>query len=797
MKDLTIILLGMAAYFWVTECPAATITVNWDGSGDYTTIQAGIDAATDGDEVIVSEGTYNENINFGGKNIILRSTVPNNWDTVEATIIDGNDLDSVVRFSGTETSDCKLLGFTITDGYGPANGDGGGITANGGTAIISMCIIRDNVAQKAGGGMRGGNSFSGLIDRCIVTGNSTVNNHGGGLAGCHGLITNCLIYDNTAAGYGGGIMNSYGDIINCTIVDNRALDVGSGLASCYGNIINCIIWGNDILFSREFPIRPQPTYCCIEGWVHSGRGNISAEPGFVNAAGGDYHLWPGSVCIDAGTNDPQDNALAEPGRPPVELPPTGLDGNPRPLDGNYDGTAVADMGAYELLPPAAPYMTFNQSEFVFHGLESGPNPAQQVLEIRNPGTGSFEWEILEDCEWLGVFPTSGQTAADTDEVTLQIEATGLEPGGYICELTISSREAVNSPLTVSVMLNIYRDDNALIVPLDYATIQAAIDAAADCDNIIVGMGTYNGNINLGGKNIVLRSIEPDDWAVVARTVIQGDGTESVVTFAGTEDPNCLFLGFTVTSGGPTHGGGGIVGRGMRATVANCVVKGNTTGKHGGGIHRVNGRIERCVIYGNRAGYTGGGIAFSNGRIVNCLVYGNRANDAGGGMVDCNGNIISCTVTGNMLSGNDNGSGLWLCNGTITNCIIWGNLIWGRAFNQLGSSVSPTYSCFPGGSVGMGNINAEPGFVDVVGGDYHLRFNSACVDAGDNSVVDPNSTDLDGNPRIINGIVDMGAYEALLPIKADVHIVPRMINRNNHSKRVFAIVRLPEGLAEVM
>ena len=82
----------------LSNAAATAITV----PGDYSTIQGAIDAAVDGDEIIVSPGTYYESIKFGGKNIILRSTDPTSPTVVANTVIDGRSTDSAVTFSGTE-----------------------------------------------------------------------------------------------------------------------------------------------------------------------------------------------------------------------------------------------------------------------------------------------------------------------------------------------------------------------------------------------------------------------------------------------------------------------------------------------------------------------------------------------------------------------------------------------------------------------------------------------------------------------------------------------------------------------
>ena len=71
-----------------------------------------------------------------------------------------------------------------------------------------------------------------------------------------------------------------------------------------------------------------------------------------------------------------------------------------------------------------------------------------------------------------------------------------------------------------------------MVPAPYPTIQSAIDNANDLDTVLVQPGTYTENINIGGKNITLTSIDPEDLNVVESTIIDGNHADTVVTFSG-------------------------------------------------------------------------------------------------------------------------------------------------------------------------------------------------------------------------------------------------------------------------
>jgi hypothetical protein len=308
---------------------------------DYTTIQAAIDAADEGDTIIVAAGRYVENINFCGKSITLTSTNPTNKDIINSTIIDGNDANSVVTFSGTESSNCVLTGFTITHGRAAY---GGGVYGNGTMATIKNNTICGNKAigggklgdYGAGGGLL---DCNGLIQNNIITSNSA--GFGGGLDYCNGVIRNNIISDNGWYA-GGGMFGCHGTVSNNLVVRNYAVQDGGGLALCNGTITNCIIWGNS---PDQIQYTSVVRYSDIQGgWP--GEGNIDADPCFADPDANDFHLQSAAGRWDPNTQSWVTDAVTSPcidaGNPGCPLGDEPNDANNIRINmGAYGGTAEA------------------------------------------------------------------------------------------------------------------------------------------------------------------------------------------------------------------------------------------------------------------------------------------------------------------------------------------------------------------------------------------------------------------------------------------------------------------------
>jgi parallel beta-helix repeat protein/predicted outer membrane repeat protein len=210
------------------------------------------------------------------------------------------------------------------------------------TPVLTDCSFLANSALDSGGGMWNSNGTSPVLTNCTFDGNAA--DHGGGMnnSSSSPTLTNCLFSGNTArAGSGGGIYNwdsSSPVLTNCTFAGNSAV-TGGGVFNHFNSsaaLTNCIVWGNSPDQIANDSSTPVVTYCDVQGG-YEGEGNINADPLFVDATGGDFHLGPDSPCIDVGSNEAP------------YLPLTDFEGDDRILDGDGDGTAIVDMGVDEVV----------------------------------------------------------------------------------------------------------------------------------------------------------------------------------------------------------------------------------------------------------------------------------------------------------------------------------------------------------------------------------------------------------------------------------------------------------------
>ncbi len=255
-KQLFFIIVILLFFSNLTFSKTITVGIN-NAAGldyDYESIQPAIDAAQEGDTIVIAEGSYRGIVNFKGKNITLTSIDPNNWNVTTNTVIyfyssnSSSDTSSIITFSGKENENCVLQGVKITYGHGWFHGAinyGGGINGNGTKATIKKCFIYDNSALYYGGGIY---NCDGLIENCTISDNNA-RYKGGSLYGCDGIIRNCTIETNSAGnstypGEGGGLHSCNGQIINCTIRNNTAKGNGGGLHSCNAIINDCLIINN-------------------------------------------------------------------------------------------------------------------------------------------------------------------------------------------------------------------------------------------------------------------------------------------------------------------------------------------------------------------------------------------------------------------------------------------------------------------------------------------------------------------------------------------------------------------------
>jgi parallel beta-helix repeat protein len=647
-----------------------------------------------------------------------------------------------IRCSGsTAVSGCTIV----------ANGDHGIYCS--GTPTITGCLISANRASNGGGVYcyTGTPAFS----NCRITMNTA--DSGGGGVYCYrsdAAFSNCVFAANEAGSRGGAVYCYHASprLINCTVAGNRAEISGGGLCLiCESDdtptVANCILWNDSPDEVCGCAAVLDVTHSDIQGG-YPGTGNLDIDPLFALAH--DPRLIPGSPCIDAGTN-----------APPGGLPLDDFDGNPRVLDGDGDGDAVADMGACEFSPDA-PAIACSPAVFEFVIYLGDPNPHERTLSIRNCGTGTLHWEIVEEYAWLDVDTPTGESSGETDDGVLSVNANELAQGLYAQTITVVDPQAVNSPQTILVMVRVWSG---------YPVIQTLIDAAFYGDTVIVADGLYTGpgnkNLDFRYKPITLRSAGGPENCIID---CQGDGRG--FHFHSGEAFDSVVDGFTVINGyyRDWSGGGAVLCEEASSPVfANCVFRQNTAIYGAGGVSCSDSSptFVNCAITENAESVWGdysvaaGGVSCSGGSpaFLYCSITHNRASfEGGGGGVRCRNSsptFSNCTISGN--SAFDFGGGICASDDvdlTLTDCTITENTV-GADYSIAGY----------GGGIACGGNTTIVGC--TVSGNAALgEYGGGVWHEGPGDLIVANSTISDNAADFLGGGLFCSTYDSATVIVTD-------------------------------
>jgi len=305
----------------------------------------------------------------------------------------------------------------------------------------------------------------------------------------------------------------------------------------------------------------------------------------------------------------------------------------------------------------------------------------------------------------------------------------------------------------------FAESATINVPANYPTIQEAINASVDGDEIVVADDVYTG---VNNRNLDFAAGLPfgDTRAITVRSangpencIIDCQGLGRAFFFYSGETGNSIVEGFTIRNGFDLDYGGAIecisiFGAPITTdpTISNCIIYDCLASTYDGGAidcYNSEPNIIDCIIYNNEAGADdgrGGGIECYNSTpaIINCLIYGNTAGRYGGA-IDCYNSspiITNCTIVDNSTTYNSSGV---YANGSssplMTNCIVWGN------GDDVAGAAMATYSCIEDGDFGLGNISDDPMFRTGPLGDYYLTqppcqlAGNNCVDGGSGSLAE--------------------------------------------------------------
>ena len=312
----TILVVAIITMLGVSVVNADTFYV----PADFNNIQAAINASDDGDEVVISKGTYtgdgNRDIDFFGKAITVRSTDPNDPNVVAATIIDCNGTEAEPHrgfyFDSSEDVNLVINGLTIINGYERDGGaiyvghgspsfincifknnqavrEGGAVSYRGGDLVLLNCKFENNQALRGGGAVYIGEYRSSLVTNCIFKNNQAV--RGGGAVYIGGyrspLFTNCIFENNRTIKDGGAVYIEHASPLfaNCIFGNNQAKEHGGAIFCDHDNstLLNCKVNDNSAEFGGG--ISCDNSNLSINDSIIS-RNSTTAGDGWISGGGG-------------------------------------------------------------------------------------------------------------------------------------------------------------------------------------------------------------------------------------------------------------------------------------------------------------------------------------------------------------------------------------------------------------------------------------------------------------------------------------------------------------------------------
>ena len=591
---------------------------------------------------------------------------------------------------------CTLSGLLIRSGE--TTGDGAGVHCAGRTPLIEDCWIRFNLADGDGGGVSGG-----TLQRCLVERNWGAN--GAGVA--DSAVYNSVMYSNTASVAGGAAYDS--ELVNCTLIENTADGEGGGIYD--GTAANCIIYTNTP--DNWYAATPAVTYSCTTP-LPPGAGCIDDPPRLrlVKRWWDSRGLQPDSPCFDAGSDDAVQGDTA-------------FWGIPRII-----GERV-DMGAHEYNPfryvaisnetPAYPYQSWATAATNIHDAVNLAEPQEIVLVTNGHYVLSSIVDVMEPITIRGV---------NGPDVTY-VDGNGTEGCFYL----YGGRACTLSGFTIT---NGYRSSHGGGVWCGDDTPVITNCLITGNRTLLEGGGVYWGTL----RGCTLSGNSARDYgggaslSLLRDCVITGNTAEG-----GGGASSASLIDCSVTDNTADLGGGA-----MWSALTNCVVSGNSA-TDGGGGHTVT--LVTCIVSNNSSVQYGGGARDSE--LDSCLLVDNSAGLNGGGTRG--GVLRNCTLTANHADGHGGGT----YGGIVLNTIVYDNTAVGSDPNWSDSTPRITNVCTTPLPPGPGCMTDDPQFRDPSAGDYSIGRGTPCVGAGSNLFVQ-GDMDLAGNDRIIDGTVDIGAYE---------------------------------------